>query len=177
VFESGFTEGQDSINWHCECGLSERRQMPIRIIKTIEPFEILYPVLYYLYTDRIWFTTRTAITLDEFIHGVPACSAEEAFAIADRFGLDELKEKSMAFLVDTCDESNVLSRVFGEFALMYDDIGRRYDSVFYRHWNSLRNSQELTEFFEGLENDTDEVRRLSIYRRCWKLMKGLVSNH
>ena len=93
--------------------------MPLLTLPGIEPFEVLHPLLYYLYTDRTCFTT-TPIEEGKSFYGVPPFDAEEAYRVGDILGLAELKEKALNFLVTTSDGSNIVSRVFGDYALKYE---------------------------------------------------------
>src|SRR5271163_2177835 len=109
VFESSFLEGMDT-SGACP---TEYRGPSLRTIPTQEPFEVLYPLFYYLYTDCIHFTTAGADVVPFTDCCTPPCDAQKMYAIAHRFGLDKLEDLAFEFLVDTCDETNILPRVFG----------------------------------------------------------------
>jgi hypothetical protein len=148
--------------------------MSVRTIPTDESFEALYPVLYYLYTDRIYFTTLP-IEDAQPLYQVPPCDAEDAYRFGDMLGLSELKEKALGFLSDTYNEHNIIAKVFGECALNYEEVGKKCETVFYQHWNSIGKRGDLKEYFENLERDAREQRRKKVTMRCVELMEGLVS--
>jgi len=171
VFESSFAEG-DGGQIRCKCDLGGRQYIPARTIQTIENFELLHSILYYLYTDNICFTTSFA---EETTEEMPKCNAEDVYAIADRFQLNELKHKALTFLIETCCATNIVSRVFGEFAFQYEEVGRSYETIFLRLWNKIRETDDLSNFLLVLEESEDRGRAVIANRRCWELMKGLRS--
>jgi hypothetical protein len=172
VFASNFKEGQDSPAT-CDCGRPLSQSASVRSISTDEPFESLYPVLYYLYTDRIYFTT---IPIEEAtpLYHVPPCDAEDAYRLGDMLGLADLKEKALAFLSDTYQEHNIIEKVLGECALNYEEVGKKCEAVFYEHWNSIRKRGDLKAYFENSEREGSEQRK-KITARCIDLMEGLAS--
>jgi hypothetical protein len=147
--------------------------VPVRSISTDEPFESLYPILYYIYTDRLYFTTIPIEEATSLYH-VPPCDAEDAYRLGDMFGLADLKEKALAFLSDTYNEYNIIPKVFGECALNYEEVGKKCEAVFYQHW-SKRKRGDLKEYFENLEREGSERRMKKVTMRCIDLMEGLVS--
>ena len=172
VFESGFLEGAGHSEACKDCG-----PVSVHTIRTMEPFEILYPVLYYLYTDCIHFTTASSgQTVSLTGCRTPPCNAEEIYAIADRLGLDRLKSLAFSFLIETCDETNILSRVFGTQVEQYEEFRNPYESAFYELWNErIRNSSDLTDFINELETETDEVRRKRVTRKYFELTRKMVT--
>jgi hypothetical protein len=165
VFRSNFLEGQNSTaNGH----------PVIQTLPSHEPFEVLHPILYYLYTDRICFTT---LPIEEAkpLHQVPSCNAEDAYRIGDLYDLEPLKKKALGFLVDTADMTNIISQIFGEYALKYQEIGQGYEKVFYKYWNDIRNTGVLSQYFRDLEDEEDGERKRQVIRRCMKLMERLIS--
>jgi hypothetical protein len=124
-------------------------------------------MLYYLYTDKVLFSTNTTVK-DSL--GMPVCDAEEVFKIAHLYDLPKLWEKALHFLVETCDSGNILSRVFGEFALTYDEVGKAYEKAFAEHWNELKGAKEFDDFFDALE-EKDSCQRIAVNRRFRELMK------
>jgi hypothetical protein len=149
--------------------------MSVRSIPTDESFEIFYPVLYYLYTDRICFTTIPIEEAQPLYH-VPPCDAEEAYRLGDVLGLSELKEKALGFLSDTYNEYNIIAKAFGECALNYpEEVGKKCFAVFYQFWNSIRKRGDLKEYFESLDREASEQRRKKVTMRCIELMEVLVS--
>jgi hypothetical protein len=147
----------------------------VRTLPGHEPFEVLHPILYYLYTDRICFTTAP-IEVARPLHQAPPFDAEDAYRVGDILGLDRLKEKALNFLVATSDKTNIIPKVFGEHALKYEEVGARYETVFYSHWNNIRDTDALTDYFKELEEERDEEKKQwNVIRRCLKLMKHLTA--
>src|ERR1700721_2107349 len=112
VFESKFKEGQDN-SATCDCGVTQSQTMSVRILPDIEPFEVLHPLLCYLYTDRVCFTTVSIEGAKSF-HQTPLCDPEKAYCVEDMFGFSQLKEKALNFLVATSDDTHIFSRTCGE---------------------------------------------------------------
>jgi hypothetical protein len=44
-----------------------------------------------------------------------------------------LKKKALGFLIDTADLTNIISRIFEEYVLKYQEIGQGYETVFYKY--------------------------------------------
>jgi hypothetical protein len=128
--------------------VTSSNQCPRRVIPTPEKYEPLYAMLYYLYTDKVFFTTDTTIS---YFLDMPVCDAEEVFKIAHLYDLPKLWEKALHFLVETCHSGNIISRFFGEFALTYDEVGKAYEKVFSQYWNEFEEIKEFDEFFDTLE--------------------------
>jgi len=109
-------------------------------------------------------------------HLAPPFDPEEAYRVGDILGLPKLKEKALDFLVTTSDDTNIISRVFGEYALKYEEIGKRYETAFYANWNTIRKRDEMKPYFQELEMEGDERRRKEVTTRCLELMEGLPSS-
>jgi hypothetical protein len=171
VFASNFREGKDDPSRTCNCA---SQSVLIRTIPTDEYFETLYPVLYYLYTNRILFTT---LPIEDAcpLYQVPPCNAEEAYRFGHMLELPELQAKALAFLSDTYNEHNIIEKVFGECALNYEQVGKGCEAVFYQHWNSIRKRGDVREYFESLERNASEERKKRVTMRCIELMQGLTS--
>ena len=148
-------------------------QCPRRIIPTPEKYEPLHAMLYYLYTDNVLFSTNTTIK-DPL--GMPVCDAEDVFKIAHLYDLPELWEKALHFLVETCHSGNIISRVFGEFALTYDDVGKAYEKVFSQNWNELRETKEFDDFFDALDQK-DRTQIIAVNRRFRGMVRHLRLDH
>lgn len=168
VFQSSFIEGASATAGDRPVG---------QIIQTLpshEPFEVLHPILYYLYTDLICFTT---VPIEEAkpYHQVPPCAPEDAYRVGDLFDLEQLKKKALGFLVDTADMTNIISRIFGDYALKYQEIGQGYETVFYKYWNDVKKTGALSQYFRDLEGEEDVEGNRQAIRRCMELMEGLTS--
>ena len=146
--------------------------MPLLTLPGAEPFEVLHPLLYYLYTDRTCFTTAPIGEAKSF-YDVPPFDAEDAYRVGDILGLPELKEKALNFLVTTSDGSNIVSRVFGDYALKYEEIGQLYKTVFYNHWTEIKKSDELKQYFEELREEADEKGGWKAIMRFLEIAQGL----
>ena len=129
-------------------------------------------MLYYLYTDKVLFSTNTTVKdpLD-----IPVSDAEDVFEIAHLYDLPQLKEKALHFLVETCNTENIIERVFGRFALTYEEVSGAYAKVFYRYWNEVKDLLEFEKFFEELEDQEDITRRTTVNRRYRELMRSFPS--
>jgi hypothetical protein len=172
VFQSNFIEGES--NGVDVSGGGQGQTMMVQTLKAHEPFEVLHPILYFLYTDRVCFTTAP-IEEATVIHQVPPCDAEQAYRIGDMLELPQLKSKALEFLVDTADATNIISRVFGEYALKYEEIGKAYEGVFYRCWNDLKKGEVLKQYFRDLREE-DEAKKNDVTTRCLHIMQGLISS-
>jgi hypothetical protein len=128
VFRSSFIEGD---------GNPANTGLTVRTLSAQEPFEILHPIFYYMYTDRIRFTT-SGVNEVESISEIPQIDAENAYRLGDLFGLPKLKKMAYDFLIDTTDEDNILRRIFGDFAFQYEEVGKGYEPLFYKHWKYNR---------------------------------------
>jgi hypothetical protein len=108
-------------------------------------YEPLHVLLYFLYSENVLFTTSIAIedTLD-----MPIADAEAIFAAAHFYDVSALKEKAASFLATTCNEQNILSRFFGEYGLIYDELFEAYKKPFCRYWGQLKESEEFENVFE-----------------------------
>jgi hypothetical protein len=124
-----------------------------------------------MYSDRICFTNAPVDATVKY--EVPPCDAQEAYRVGDILGLSQLKENALNFLVETTDRSNILTRMFGEFALTYDEIGRGYEKVFYKCWDDIRKTGALTEYFMEIQEEEKEEMIVKVAMRCLKLMEGL----
>jgi hypothetical protein len=163
VFASAFSEGDTGPTLRTNAQDRSRR-----IIQTEENFEILHTLVYYLYTKKVYLKTKSTLIGPP---SVPAyCDAEEIFAIAHRYDLQELKEKVLIFLRDTCKIENIVGRVFSEFAILYDEVGELYEAYFRRHWDEIRQGHELDWFFDALERE-NSPRIWKVCKRFAKLMK------
>lgn len=155
VFQSDFVEGN---------GGASNEAMDIRTLPAYDDFEVLHPILYYIYTDRIYFTTGTAELMSPH-HNVPPCNAEAAYRIAHLYGLVELGKKPLEFLLDTVDETNIIPQIFGEFALTYAAVGKSYEKIFCKFWNEIRATDEITGYFNELLAGDDEKRKRKVMKR------------
>ena len=143
-------------------------------LTTDDDFDLLHIVLFYLYTDRICFTTHPDHCS---LPDIPTTGdAEGIYAIADRLMEDSLMSKALHFLDSTCNAHNITSRTFGKFGRDYKDVGRVYDNFFMENWVQAQDTTEFEEFFSDLEDESLEHRTQanSKYRKMtMKMSKGL----
>jgi hypothetical protein len=165
VFQSNFQEGD--IN-----APGGGHAMIVRTLPAYEDFEVLHPIFYYIYTDRVCFTDIPVAAASPS-HNVPPCNPEDAYRLGDLYGLENLKEKALQFLLDTTDEFNIIPRILGEFALTYDAVGKAYEKMFYQYWNEIRKRSDLTEYFQKLHQGDDEKRKWEVTKRYVELTEGI----
>lgn len=132
-------------------------QTPRRLVKVPDDFDLFHIVLFYLYTDRICFTTTPEKQFD-----IPVTDdAEGVYAIAHRLMLDSLASKAVKFLEHTCTSRNITSRSFGIFALSHEPVEEVYDDFFMENWDEVIQTKEFEEFFKEMENDPEEYVRIN----------------
>ena len=128
------------------------------MIEVIDDFDLFHIVLFYLYTDRVYFSTTPETAL---VSGILATSnAETIYEIAHRLLLDSLTSKALHFLKSTCTPHNITARVFGSFASLHDDVGKLYNSYLMENWNQIVRTSEFKEFLSDLEEDSMEYIQL-----------------
>ena len=165
MFQSNFLEGDINAQ-------DGNQSMTVRTLPAHEDFEVLHPIFYYIYTGRDLFTDVPVAVASPF-HNVPPCNPEDAYRLGDLYGLEHLKQKALEFLLDTTNVWNVIPRIFGEFALTYDAVGKVYEKIFYAHWNEIRKRNDLTDFFQNLLNGDDEKRKCDVTKRYVELTQGI----
>jgi len=158
-FESGFKEGIDPV-------VVLPNQCPRRVIHSTLKYEPLHVLLYYLYSGNVLFTT--SVTIDDHLD-MPIADAEAIFAGAHFYDISSLKGKAAAFLAGTCNEHNIVSRFFGDYALIYDELFEAYSRPFCRYWGQLKDTDEFDNTFEV--RDTKEMTREELVRQVMYLDK------
>ena len=73
------------------------------------------------------------------------------------------------------DFTNIISRIFSEHALKYEEIGKGYESVFYRCWDQFRRGEALKQYHLDLLDEDEARRTKDVTMRCSHLIQGLVS--
>ena len=132
-------------------------QSPRRLVKIPDDFDLFHIILFYLYTDRICFTTTPKKQFD-----IPVTNdAEGIYAIAHRLMLESLTSKALSFIEHTCTSQNITSRSFGTFALTHEPVGEVYDAFFMKNWDNIIQTEEFEEFFKEMENDPEEYIRVN----------------
>jgi hypothetical protein len=179
VFASNFAEGDSVAASHAIMGssLTVDQKSPVRSfhrrIPMKDDFDLFHNVLYYIYTNRIYFTTDLS-SMPAYEGAPNPCPAEELYSIADRLFLSDLKLKAINFLQLTCSPENITFRVLGKFAFLHDDIRKVYEEYFRENWHLIKHTSEHHEFFaERLEEE--DVGELVRIIRCFRsIMKDAI---
>ena len=170
MFTSSFAEGTAPIE--PDSNEAPHAWCPRKVITSEKSFELLHLVLYYLYTKMVCFCTDEDA---EPLPGMPDyCHPEEVYAIAHEYELEGLQQKALNFLRDTCTIENIVDRLFGKAALVYEDVGKVYEEFVLRHWDEIKNNKKWTEYFHGFENE-DSMKIKLVLDRLLKLMGRLRS--
>jgi len=170
VFNSSFSEGKLGV--HSDSGLtngdSKIIQMPRRLVKIPDDYDLFHIILFYLYTDRICFTT----TSDTTKFDIPTTiNTEGIYAIAHRLMLDSLTVKALHFLQASCTLQNITARAFGKFGATHEVVGEMYDNYFMKNWDEIVETNEFEEFFLEMEKDPEE------YIRVNTKLREMIRNH
>lgn len=158
--------------------LEESPESKLRVIEIQEDFDLFHTVVYYMYTDRIAFSTDLQTQTPDG-RGPKLCAAEDIYVVADMMLMEDLKSKTLDFLLLTCTVENITERVLGDFADTYKDVKDGYFKWFREHWTEVRDSQAYNTLFEGLgtdeEYDTEQVGEL--FRRYREVMQAAIFDH
>jgi hypothetical protein len=160
VFNSHFSESKLEINSDSPLtnGDTKILQSPRRLVKILDDFDLFHIILFYLYTDRICFTTMTETSQFD----IPTTNdAEGIYAIAHRLMLDSLTVKALHFLESSCTPQNITARAFGKFGITHEVVGDVYDEYFMKHWDEVIQTKEFEGFFQAAENDAAESVRVN----------------
>ena len=132
------------------------------VVNLLDDYRLFHTILYYLYTDRICFTTDL-----ENCHSGPYATddAEGIYAIAHRLLISPLLDKAIKFLADTCSPQNITARAFGRVAATYEAIGKTYQSYLLKHWNEVIKDPSFEEFFAEVEGDQQQSQRVNALLR------------
>ena len=172
MFASSFSEGDSTVaakSASSQVSDDTLNQIPRRRILMEDDFDVVHNVLYYIYTNRITFSTS------EDLSSKPAmprnCDAEEIYALAHRLELENLQTKTLRFLKSTCNVRNITTRVLSKFAMLYEDVGKAYEDYFKEHWRQIRGTTKFREYFSAVEEkgDLTEIRR--VHKRFRELME------
>jgi hypothetical protein len=69
--------------------------------------------------------------------------------------------------------ANIVTRVFADFTMMYEDVGKEYGRFFCRHWNEIKVMDELEVFLSEVDEGENCNRRKAINKRYRELMRAL----
>jgi len=104
------------------------QSMTVRTLPAHEDFEVLHPIFYYIYTDRVLFTD-VPVAVASPCHNVPPSNPEDAYRLGDLYGLEHLKQKALEFLLHTTTSSHGF---LGSLHLHTTRLGR-YTRRFFTH--------------------------------------------
>ena len=140
MFESGFTEGSSAERKSRARGNTTRKP-PLkkskfnpsadgkRHVVIEDDYDLFHNVLYYIYTNRITFSTD--LTIEPIGSTIPRlCGTEDIYGIANKMFLDDLKLKALDFINFNCTVENITHRLFSKFAYLYKDVGEMYADYF-----------------------------------------------
>jgi len=161
VLNSNFAEGIPVENGCSEStneddkSLSGRR----RIVEIPDDYDLFRVILFWLYTDKIFFTNNVE---GEDSKVLSTNDAEGIYAIAHRFTIDDITSNALHFLKSTCSIHNITARSFGRFALTYESVGEAYDQYLMDHWDEVVHTDEWEEFFTKADaEDCEEFSRIN----------------
>lgn len=155
-----------------------------------EEFDVVHNILYYIYTNRIIFSTIVPTTKDSDPSNEPIVTSaagrpdtkvkpkvlprvtdtEDIFALAHRLDLVDLQKLALAFLGKTCNDENITSRVFSQFAAMYDEVAQVYDAYFKEGWPRVAHSNEFKEYFAIMEEENNSQEIIRIFAKFRELV-------
>lgn len=180
MFESGFTEGTGSTRKSTANSNIPGKSRPMktrlnsstdrkRYVVIEDDYDLFHNVLYYIYTNRITFSTD--LTVEPVNSTTPRlCETEDIYGIADRMFLDDLKLKAHNFIELTCTVENITQRLFSSFAYLHKDIGNMYALYFRKHFEDIEKNMEYRQFFEELEAEGDLGEIARVFSRYREVM-------
>jgi hypothetical protein len=180
VFESGFSEGTGSTRKSTANSNIPGKSSPMktklnsstdgkRYVVIEDDYDLFHNVLYYIYTNRITFSTD--LTVETVNSTTPRlCETEDIYGIADRMFLDDLKLKAHKFIELTCSFENITQRLFSSFAYLHKDIGSMYALYFRKHFGAIEKTMEYRRFFEELEAEGDLGEIARVFSRYREVM-------
>lgn len=168
VFKSAFAEGKSiSVGNPSQ---PENNILHRTILEVEDDFDLLHNILFYLYTGQISFGTD--ITSEQSEQGFPKlCAAEDIYAMADRFFLDELKEKAFNFLDVTCTVTNITAGALSKFARTYKEVGDMYSAFCRKNWKQVKSSTTHVEVFAKKESEGDMDELIDVFKRYRGIME------
>jgi hypothetical protein len=119
-----------------------------RTIKVTEDFDVLYAILYYLYTGRITFDTyANALS----ITGPKIIDSAVIYAQADRLLLRDLKKIAFEFFKSALGIYDVTTYTFDEDLCLHKEIDDYCSKFFSKHVEEIVETDEYIKFFAELE--------------------------
>jgi hypothetical protein len=179
VFASAFLEGDSTIaaisklkSGNPDVSLGQYgTSLQRRIITMTEDFDVVHNVLYYIYTNCITFSIVASDEPQPEGNQPNICDAEDIFMLAHRLDLEGLKKKALKFLGRSCTPRNITSRVFSQFASLYDEVDSVYEDYFKDNWAIIQNSAEFKKDFSLIEEKSDPTEIIRIFGRFRELFQ------
>jgi hypothetical protein len=170
VFSSGFSEGNSTTPITREQAEDDTYMGRRRIVRIHEDYDVLYDILYYIYTGIICFQT------DPQTIRIPSgnycfLDGPTIYAAADRFLLTDLKQICLGFLDRSCDINNITSRVFSRTAMLYPEVDEIYSCYFKVNFKEVMETTEFKGFFDNLEKSEDSDMRAEINEKFRRLIQ------
>jgi hypothetical protein len=128
-----------------------------RTIEVTEDFDVLYAIVYYLYTSHIIFDNGLIPPLPL---GPKVIDSTIIYTQADRLLLPDLKRIAFEFFKSTLGVKNVTTYTFDEDLCLHKEIESCCSEFFSTHLEEVVESNEYIEFFAELE-------KCSIERQAW----------
>jgi hypothetical protein len=168
VFSSSFSEGDHNYVTVHNPNAKEDTRPARRRIHALETYDVMHNMLYYLYCNRVTFST----VLEEVDDTSPrACDVEDLYALAHRLDVEKLRLKALGFLEKTCTLKNISSRVFSKFASLYPEVDTVYSRFFRRNWEEIRKREEHAEYFEEVDKGCDWAETSRVFKRFRELVR------
>ncbi|KAJ7259804.1 hypothetical protein C8J57DRAFT_1515167 [Mycena rebaudengoi] len=100
-----------------------RRMGRVVVVKSTA-FKTWKALLHYLYTKKISFSGRTSSQSSDEVAArkLPECSPKSMYRLADTFGLEELKFRSLAAIRGNMSRSNIVQEAFSQFTSRYEEV-------------------------------------------------------
>ncbi|TRM63990.1 hypothetical protein BD626DRAFT_263869 [Schizophyllum amplum] len=106
------------------------------------------PVIDSKATRRQWIAEWQANNPDR-----PApCSAKAMYRLADRLGLDELRERACRHIMRGLNVDNIAYEVFSPFAATFDEIRKLQVKYFLENWSQVRSSESMRDVWQQIRN-------------------------
>ncbi|KAL1743607.1 hypothetical protein HDZ31DRAFT_64858 [Schizophyllum fasciatum] len=80
------------------------------------------------------------------------CSAKAMYRLADRLGLDELRERACRHIMRGLCVDNIAYEVFSPFAATFDEIRKLQVKYFLENWSQVRSSEGMREVWQQIRN-------------------------
>ncbi|GAA6040102.1 hypothetical protein JCM8097_002029 [Rhodosporidiobolus ruineniae] len=82
--------------------------------------------------------------------GPGPCSAKAIYRLADKMGLQELKDRAREHIVKSLTAQNIVYEVFGSFSQRFDEIREVEIAFLLEQWNAVRSSPQMRKVFDYL---------------------------